>query len=395
MNVWNEHGLGISPHESVTPRGQIGGFPYEYVLGRTRRGSGFRIIATKVRAVWRLQRLIRQAHAAGAVDLIWFNQLSLYDTWPLTVLAKRLGIRTVQAYEDERRTIVSTNKQSWSARLFALNSYLSDRWCPQLADAIVVISSYLEEKYWKRASATQGVYRIPTAINCAEWACSEEETPGILTLLYSGAFGEQDEIENLVEALSMLRDAGHSFEATLVGTNGREPARIAAIKQQIRRSGLSDLIDMPGFLPQSDLRSRVCDSNLLVAIRRDATWSRSGLSTKLSEYLASGRAVVVSDVGESRCYLEEGKNAYVVPATATPKQILAALERAISSDEQRRLIGLAGQEVAREHFDVRVVGGLLQEMLSAVDATTRLGELPDQSHPDRSRQPGRENLDGR
>jgi len=185
------------------------------------------------------------------------------------------------------------------------------------------------------------------------------------TLLYAGCFGEQDEMENLLGALAMLREKGRRFRAVFLGAN-RDADRVARVASDIRVRGLDTVIEMKGFVPLDQVKSHIASANIMLNIRRDGLWSRSGLSTKLSEYLASGRVVVTTALGDVVRYVEHGKSAMLVPPTTTVPQIAAAIDQVLLSPQLRDRIGCGGREVARSHFDILAVGRKLEFVLDTV-----------------------------
>jgi glycosyltransferase involved in cell wall biosynthesis len=90
------------------------------------------------------------------------------------------------------------------------------------------------------------------------------------------------------------------------------------------------------------------------------------LSTKLSEYLASGRLVISSGVGDVPRYVTNGESALLVEPTFTTEEVAAALSRAIRDPALRRRIGQGGSEVARTHFDVPVISHRLGDLLAGL-----------------------------
>jgi glycosyltransferase involved in cell wall biosynthesis len=320
-------------------------------------------IGIKLRAVRAIANKLIESHKKKEIDIIWFNHLSFYDVYPLTLLAKYLNIPTIQSYEDERFELVSSEKLSLSKRVFAVNSWFGDQYCPKLADAIVVISNYLKSKYDKLSKAPGKVHIVPTIIDCEEWVCPKEENTLVPTILYSGAFNEQDEIENLIEAFAILRSNGYKFRVVMLGGNERHSSRMSKVYEQIDRLGLSSLIEIKGFVPLAEVKTQVCKSHILINVRRDSVYSRSGLSTKLSEYLASGRMVISSDVGDVSRYVSNGESALLVPSTVTVDEITQALSQVLQSNDLRRRIGAAGRDVAKRYFDVSVAKVKLQVIL--------------------------------
>lgn len=369
VTVWNEHGLGVVDESFQKPMGQIQGAAYEYVLGKTARGKGFASIGEKIRAVREIQKRIVDAQARGRLDLVWFNNLSFYDIYPLTRVCNRLKIPTIQSYEDERRELVSTQGVRLAQRVYALNSWMADRCCARLADGIVVISNYLKKKYSALNRSPDRVHLVPTIIDCEKWKCAEEKDTATPIILYSGAFGEQDELANLVEALAVLRSRGYAFRMVMLGEDRREPTRKLAVRDQIMRLNLESIVQLKGFVPIEEVRRYVCESNILVNIRRDSAWSQSGLSTKLSEYLASGRMTVVSDVGDVSCYVRDKESAVLLPPSAGVSDIVEAISQGLCSYEFRRRTGRGGMNAAKRFFDMavaeRTVSRLLADVLRA------------------------------
>jgi len=372
VTVWNQHSLGLVPESILKSEGQIQGATYDYVLGTPKRGSGFKSISTKLQAVTIIAKRIVESHKNEEIDVLWFNQLSFYDVYPLTLLAKHLDIPTIQSYEDERHELVSSNDLSISRRIFAVNSWLGDRYCPNLADGLVVISNYLKEKYTKLSGTPEKVYLLPTIIDCEAWECCPEEDTSVPTILYSGAFSEQDEIENLLDAFAILQANGYKFSVVMLGGNQRNLERMTQIYNKIDELALSCIVNMRGFVPITEVKKQLCESNILINIRRDGVWSRSGLSTKLSEYLASGRMVISSDVGDVSQYVTNGNSALMVSSSATVDEIVHVLSQGIQSIDLRRKIGVAGRDVALDNFDVSVAKKQIQFILNKVLKVNKL-----------------------
>ena len=364
VTIWNEHALGIAPPDVLRPEGDWEGGHYRYALGTTSRSSGFGSISEKLRAVRIMAQWLEAAHREGRADVIWFNNLTFYDTWWLTRKARKLGIATIQFYQDERQELVSRGSRSLSRRLFALNSWLGDKWCPRQADALIVVSSYLKEKYGKVVPKTARIHMLATIVDCDRWKCPPEAEGEIPQVLYAGAFGEQDELEGLVDALGVLKQRGRSFRAVLLGDNKRDAARMSSIRQQIQRLGISDCVEMPGFVAWDEVRRQIGKSHILINIRRDDAWSHSGFSVKLGEYLASARSVVATTVGDVGSFLKDGESAVLLKPGPSPQEIGVALESVLTSSTKRRQIGEAGWNVAKQHFDLPVAARILNDALN-------------------------------
>jgi len=363
--------------------GQLDGANYRYVLGTLERGYGIRSLSTKFRAMRVMARDMRAYHHLEKIDLVCFNHLTFLDAFPLMLLARSLGIPTIQAYEDEHWDRESSRSVAVGHPLFPIDAWLADRYCPQLADAIVVISTYLQDKYARLRGTSEDVVLLPTIVDCDAWAFPKEENIETPTILYAGAFHLPEPIEVMIDSLSILRNQGKRFRMVMLGDNLRDPERMKNIRARIEKNLLSSMVEMPGFVPAEKVREHVRNANILLCIRKGGEYSRSGLSTKLSESLASGRMAVTSDVGDVSRYLKHRESAMILRANATPEEIAATIGEGLDSYDLRRRVGAAGREVAKRFFDLSCAKAILTELLlKTVQRHRETGRLsPNHSKP--------------
>jgi glycosyltransferase involved in cell wall biosynthesis len=372
VTLLNEHASGCAPTQVLKAAGHIGKVEYKYILGSVDRKFGLRSIGFKLRVVSALAKEIRTRHAAKKIDLLWFNHLSFYDTYPLTRLSQSLSIPTIQSYEDERFQ-KAFKMRSLSSTLFAVNAHLADYYCPRTADSVIVISRYLEQKYAARVRDRSKLHIVPTIVDCDYWDVGSEPASAVPVLLYAGTFSEQDEIENLLAAVSLLRSRGRSFRLVALGAN-RDSRHAGKLSSKIRDLHLGDVLELRGFVGLDEVKRQVAGANILLNVRRDSLWSRSGLSTKMSEYLASGRPVVCTDLGDVAMYVKHGQSAMLVPPTTTAEQIAAAIDLLLASPELRQKIGRAGREVAAKYFGLRAASEKIERIIrSAVSSSEVIG----------------------
>jgi glycosyltransferase involved in cell wall biosynthesis len=299
--------------------------------------------------------------------MVIFNNLSFYDTFPLTRLARNLGARTIQCYEDERLELLPdpNGNISFARRLFGLNAWLADRYCSRMADAILVISTYLQRKYARLNRQPQKVHLIPTIVDCEAWRLPPEDEPNPARLFYAGTLGMQDNLYVLAQALSELKHQGFGFRLALAGRRpGEKP--LDRFLAECRSLGIEENVEVLGFLKHEKIKGYIARSHLLVNLRQRSTWSVSGQSTKLSEYLASGRAVLTTDLGDNARYVEHERSAFVVSPDVSPDQLARLLKRVLADQELRIRVGAGGRRAAETHFNVPVIQERLRSILAAL-----------------------------
>jgi len=361
--IWNEHSLEAA--WLARAAGEVGGARYEYVLGTTKRKRGFRAINLKLSAVRTILERVRVAAGAGKLDLIVLNQLSFYDIFPITRLATQFGIPTIQCYEDERIELVGRKNISLARRVFGCNSWLADHWCSRKADQFWVISRYLQKKYAQLSGHPERVWLIPTIIDCAAWALGPEPSREIPIILYAGSFGDYEDMEKLAMALGCLKQWKVEFRMRFLGAEPSLP-RVQQLRSLSRKLAIEEFLDFRGFRSAAVVRREIANANILVDLRNNSIWSRSGLATKLSEYLAAGRTVLTTDIGDNARYVEDGISALVVSPDDSAERLAHMLKAAIRKPEWRKKLGAGARQAALAHFHVSVVQEVIAKALSCL-----------------------------
>src|SRR5690606_7735486 len=133
-----------------------------------------------------------------------------------------------------------------------------------------------------------------------------------------------------------------------------------------QNNGVSDIVELKGFTPHAQLKQYLDEANILIGLRTNDEWSQTGLSTKLSEYLSTGRVVICSAVGDNTKYLTDGDNAVIVSPECTVEQLANAIELVIKDPDLRRHMGQNGKNVALTHFDMEVLKCRINDMLQQI-----------------------------
>jgi len=363
VRIWSKHIMGQFPPEMLAVRGQVEGADYEIIEGTPTRTWGVRSGWMKVRTTARLAaRLWRERRH---VDVLWLNELSFHDMLPLMVLARLAGIPTVLSYEDEHVALCAGATLAWQQRIFTgLDDRLADRLLVRRADAVVVICTYLQEKF--AALGARNLTLVPTIVNLDQWHCPPRPPEGRLRFFYAGSLYGTYVLKEILVAMGGLRAEGFAFEFQVFGDvqQGLLMPELLRLRQEF---GLQDCVHFSESVPLDELRREIDQADVLLCVRADNQRSRSGLSTKLSECLASGRATVTSRVGDVPRYLTDGVNALIVPSTSVA-DIQNTLRQCLKDRARLPVIGAAGREVARRHFSYEVNGLVLNDLLGRVVA---------------------------
>lgn len=167
-----------------------------------------------------------------------------------------------------------------------------------------------------------------------------------VTLVSVGRAVEKKGYDTLLDALALLpSDLAWRFEHI----GGGE--KLAALKAQASRLGLSDRIEWRGALAQEEVLATYRRADLFaLACRVAADGDRDGLPNVLVEASSQGLACISTTVSGVPELIMDGQNGLLVPQN-DPKALAGALERAMRDPALRERLGRAAETRVRRHFD--------------------------------------------
>lgn len=231
---------------------------------------------------------------------------------------------------------------------------IMESYIPQLANGLVVISSYLERLYQKELGTAVPICLIPICAKCQQRPVKKQDG-GPVKFIYSGSFAKKDGLEVLIKAFQQVHKKVGNCMLILTGTGSNVPEyqSLIAGHPAIQYMGYLDDSEFPAFLQKADV---------LCITRTGSTYANAGFPFKLGEYLATGNPVVVSDVGDVSHYLENMKDAIIVKADDVA-EVEKAMEFCIRNPEEAAKIGLNGQLKCKQYFDPSIIGSKFLELM--------------------------------
>lgn len=152
---------------------------------------------------------------------------------------------------------------------------------------------------------------------------------------FVGTFGDWHGAENLVKAMTSVLKARPAAKFLFVGDGPRK----APAQELCRSLGASDAAVFTGTVPQQDAPPYLAACDVLVAPH---SWNRKdpfiGSPTKLFEYMAAGKGIVASDLGQIGEVIEDGKTGLLVPPDDAGA-LAGAISRLLGSPSLSREMG--------------------------------------------------------
>lgn len=231
-------------------------------------------------------------------------------------------------------------------------------------DGVIAISTFLAEFARNHCKAGCKVGEVPILVDFDAFNipdCSQD--PPVPYIFHCGTlYDKKDGFCDMLEAFGRAVSE-FGINARFVSTGSIDEAQNPArVQELIVRYHLESLVQFVGYVQgkaKSELLSR---ASLVIINKPDNLQNRSGFSTKLGEYLAAGKPVIHTCIGEAVNYLENGKTACLVPC-GDITALSDAMAYIITHPDAARRMGEAGRELCRTAFDFRSNGKKLLEIL--------------------------------
>jgi glycosyltransferase involved in cell wall biosynthesis len=140
-------------------------------------------------------------------------------------------------------------------------------------------------------------------------------------LIYPGRLSSEKGVEDLVEAMGLLRSAGRSVILTVAGDGPRRKW----MEARIRELGCEDVVRFVGMLDRPDLLNELMQADVCVLPSLTESFCKARLDAMLC-----GVPVLTTEVGFGRAIVgDDGERGWIVPAS-DPAAIAAAITRLTS-----------------------------------------------------------------
>ncbi len=280
-------------------------------------------------------------------------------------LARALGVPLVLEYN---------GAEGWMARHWGggrlAHAALADRAEAAnlaAADVVAVVSRALAEELAGRGVAADKIVVAPNGVDAARFSPAIDGAAvrarlGLSGTVvgFSGSFGRWHGAELLAAAFARL--APRRTDATLLMIGDGETR--AAAERLLAEAALSGRARFTGAVAPDDMPAHLAACDVLVSPQLpnpDGT-PFFGSPTKLVEYMAMGRAVVASRLGQMTETVADGETGLLV-TPADPAALAAALDRLAADAALRARLGAA----ARAEAERRSWRGHVERILAKLD----------------------------
>jgi glycosyltransferase involved in cell wall biosynthesis len=186
-----------------------------------------------------------------------------------------------------------------------------------------------------------------------------EEPDDKVKLLFVGRLADQKGLSYLIRALGQLEPAiRQKIEVELVGAGPEEPM----LRSMVAELGLENVVRFAGWVPRTDIVSHYQAADVFVLPSLD-----EGLPNVVLEAMASGHAIIATDITGNRELVRDGVNGLLVPP-ADPDALANAIRRVVESASLRVAMGRKSRELVGPYSWAHTVDRYLELSQRIVNA---------------------------
>lgn len=237
-----------------------------------------------------------------------------------------------------------------------------ERWLALHAHAVTVASRTLEAQVWGFGVPPEHVHYLPNGpdeslrdtprdieqrVNAVRQRLGVGDAP---MALYLGLIPHGTDLGCALEAFARVRRELPEARLVIAGVGDA----LSDLRCQAEQLRLGGTVLFPGWVDPAEAGSIMAAADLLVNPYQDTLINRAKCPAKIVTAMAAGRAVVTSDVGESRTYVEHGRTG-LLTAPGDVADLSRAMQALLSDRRLAKELGERARQRVWERFgwDVR------------------------------------------
>lgn len=285
----------------------------------------------------------------------------LFKRIPQNVLNNLKVVMEISEYNDIGKEHATNFMQRYNVDSF--NDLLHNRILPKL-DSLIVMTTKLKSHFSTVVAKNQPllIYHMPMTVDIARFSNVSHHTSfNSPYIAYCGTTSfKKDGVDILIKSFDKIASLFPNLILYIAAYYENDGDKMVGL---IKNARFSERIIYLGTLHRDQIPAFISNAFLCALPRPDSRQAQGGFPTKLGEYLASGRPVCVTTVGEIPEYLEDKSSAFfALPGSI--ESFALAMKNALMDTVLANEVGSRGKMVAETSFNKDIQGENLFKYLS-------------------------------
>ena len=273
---------------------------------------------------------------------------------PVLLAARRLGIPFV--YEVRGLWEITNDSKvnfDWTkSEVYEFDSKYEALIVSQ-ADKVIPITHGLKDELVDRGGYATRMVIAPNGVNMDEFELVKQDMvlakkigidTKVPTIGFVGSFVAYEGLDDLIDAASIIKDAGVKFNLLLVG----DGSEYETLKSKVNQKKLNNQVFLTGRVPHDDVPSYYSLIDIAPFPRKPLKVCELVSPLKPFEAMAMGKAVLVSDVAAMKEFVTDGANGYTF-TKGSVQSLADSLTYLLVNIEQTKQVGSKARIWVAEH----------------------------------------------
>lgn len=279
-----------------------------------------------------------------------------------SILNKKVLIIIPEFYEKPNKEAGILSKLKW------YNFYFAIKYLYKYGDKFIVLSEYLNKYIQSRLNKPKEILIMPNLTDPERFNKSMVAPYRLdyTTIGYVGTPTRKDGILDLIKSFSDLINEYKFLHLLIIGdiTNGNSV--IPELSAYARSLGVDDeCITFNGLTSHKEIPDLLASCDILALTRPSGIFAEAGFPTKLGEYFATKKPVVITKVGDMATYFKN-REQVIFAEPENISSIVNAFEYLILNPQQAMEIGLQGYEWMDKNLNYRNQINKISEFVTRV-----------------------------
>ena len=200
-----------------------------------------------------------------------------------------------------------------------IKTYLEIKFC----DSIFCISQFLVDFYKIRGMSPNKLLLVPSTVDTDRFNFTYTSPLPFPYILYCGNLNyHKDGLDILIESFAKISEKYPEINLVIIGKSDTIQEE-EGIKNLAVKLNIKDRVYFLGQQSRMVVPVYMTNAKILALARPSSLIADAGFPSKVTEYLATGKPVVVTNVGEISVYLKDNENAFL----SEPDSIKAFAEK--------------------------------------------------------------------
>jgi glycosyltransferase involved in cell wall biosynthesis len=243
--------------------------------------------------------------------------------------------------------------------------YFSMKYLIKYADKYIVASYFLKKYIEEELKIDKEVFVMPNLIdsnifNLKNIKPYKEE---LITIGYTGIPVRKDGIFDLINSFSLLNKNFPKTHLLIIGDLMNGKTILPSLKEYATKKGILDKITFTGLVSSNEIPNLLNSCQILTLTRPNGVFAEAGFPTKLGEYFACKKPVVITSVGDIPRYFKDEEHVILV-TPENPESISIGFEKLIKDKNLAEKISINGYLWMQENLNYKMISKKLERFLN-------------------------------